>query len=83
LRTHTRRRRTLAAAAAFGLAGLLAGCGGVASTPQVTGGATTDQVKGQVSIWLDDNAVNPCFVKTVTGSYTNPDVQLKIELKKD
>jgi len=47
-------------------------------------GATADESgKTTVSIWIDDNAVNPCFAETITSTFANDAIDLNIELKKD
>lgn len=35
-----------------------------------------------ITIWMDDNAVNPCFSEVVTSTFSG-DIELDIELKKD
>lgn len=38
---------------------------------------------GTVTIWMDDNTENPCFVETLTETYDNSDVEVEVELKTD
>lgn len=61
-----------------------ASSGGAAEEEQSPAEAGGDQaIAGPVSIWLDDNAVNPCFSEVIQNTYDNDDVELTIELKKD
>lgn len=72
--TATKRVRAGAALAVAAL--ILAGC----SAPS---GGEAGAPAGAVTIWMDDNTENPCFVKTLTSTYKNPDVKVNVELKTD
>jgi raffinose/stachyose/melibiose transport system substrate-binding protein len=53
----------------------LAGCSAATGSADASGGAVT--------IWLDDNTVNPCFAETLSATYDNADVEVEVELKTD
>lgn len=58
----------------------LAGCAsGDAGTVGETGASS--EPDAVVSIWLDDNVINPCFAEVVRSSWSDPSTELLIELK--
>jgi raffinose/stachyose/melibiose transport system substrate-binding protein len=69
--TKLTRASVLVAVAALGLGG----CSAASGSDSADGGAVT--------IWLDDNTVNPCFAETLAATYENDEVEIDVELKTD
>jgi raffinose/stachyose/melibiose transport system substrate-binding protein len=68
----------------MGLVFALAGCATTSASDTATesgGSGSSESAEGVVTMWIDDNVVNPCFADVVGGSWTDQEIELQIELK--
>lgn len=63
----------------------LAGCSTAGSDGSGANDGSSSSASGSkaITVWLDDNVINPCFAEVVTSTWANDDVDVQIELKPD